>query len=54
VSPVYYNDTPLEGRGNGRKAWRDVYMWEHGASIFDAERALTDVKMVSLMGVISF
>jgi hypothetical protein len=54
VSPVYYNDTPMEGRGNGRKVWRDAYMWEHGVSVFDAERALTDVKMVSLMGVISF
>jgi len=54
VNPVYYNDTPLEGRGNGRQVWRDAYMWEHGAGMFDAERALTDVKMVSLMGVISF
>ncbi|MBN1504404.1 MAG: glycogen-binding domain-containing protein [Candidatus Eisenbacteria bacterium] len=54
VNPVYYIDAPLEGRGNGRQVWRDVYMWEHGASVFDAERALTDVKMVSLMGVISF
>ena len=54
VNPVYYIDTPLEGRGNGRQVRRDAYMWEHGASIFEAERALTDVKMISLMGVISF
>lgn len=54
VNPVYYNDTPVEGRGNGRQVWRDTYMWEHGAGLFDAERALADVKVVSLMGVITF
>jgi hypothetical protein len=54
VNPTYYNDAPLEGRGNGRQVWRDLYTWEHGGSVFDAERALSDATMVTLMGVIRF
>jgi len=54
VSPTYYKDAPLEGRGNGRQVWRDTYMWEHGADMFAAERALSDIRMITLMGVISF
>jgi hypothetical protein len=54
VSPTYYIDAPLEGRGNGRQSWRDVYMWQNSADVFAAERALSDVRMISLMGVVSF
>ncbi|MCX5801614.1 MAG: glycogen-binding domain-containing protein [Candidatus Eisenbacteria bacterium] len=54
VNPVYYKDAPLEGRGNGRQIWRDAYMWEHGVDVFAAERALSDVTMITLMGVINF
>ncbi|UCF77788.1 MAG: glycogen-binding domain-containing protein [Candidatus Eiseniibacteriota bacterium] len=54
INPVYYRDVPFEGRGNGRRIWRDEYIWEHGGSVFDAERALSDVRMVSLMGAIKF
>jgi len=54
VDPTYYKDAPVEGRGNGRQIWRNMYMWANGVDMFAAERALSDVTMFTLMGVISF
>lgn len=55
LNPIYYIDTPVEGREIGRERWLSSYLWPRpGATLIDAERALEDLKIISLMGVISF
>ncbi|MFZ1947722.1 MAG: hypothetical protein WAW06_09250 [bacterium] len=55
LSPLYYRDTPVEGREIGRERYMASYLWlDPAASLLDAEEALEDLKMVSLMGVIAF
>jgi hypothetical protein len=55
LNPLYYRDTPVEGRQIGRERWMASYLWvDPQANLIDAERALEDLKMISLMGVIAF
>ncbi|MFH1314137.1 MAG: glycogen-binding domain-containing protein [Candidatus Eisenbacteria bacterium] len=55
LSPLYYVDTPVEGREIGRERWLSSYLWPRpGATLIDAEMALDDLKIITLMGVISF
>jgi hypothetical protein len=55
LNPLYYTDTPVEGREIGRERWLSSYLWPRpGATLIDAEAALEDLKMIVLMGVISF
>ncbi len=55
VNPLYYMDTPVEGREIGRERWTTSYMWVNpGSSLIIAEREMENVKMLSLMGVIAF
>jgi hypothetical protein len=55
LSPLYYRDTPVEGREIGRERYMASYLWlDPAASLLDAEKALEDLKMISLMGVIAF
>ena len=55
VNPLYYIDTPVEGREIGRERWRTSYMWVNPhQSLIMAEREMDSIKMLSLMGVISF
>jgi hypothetical protein len=55
VNPIYYRDQAVEGREIGRDRWMSSYMWlDPGNSLMDAEEALEDVDIISLMGVIAF
>ena len=55
VNPLYYRDTPVEGREIGRERWRTSYMWVNpNDSLIIAEREMENIKVLSLMGVISF
>lgn len=56
LSPLSYRDTPVEGREVGRERWMSSYLWAYPPTLtlMDAERALKNLKMISLMGVISF
>jgi hypothetical protein len=55
VNPVYYRDQPVEGREIGRERWMASYLWINPATgLIDAEKALDDIDMISLMGVIAF
>jgi hypothetical protein len=55
LNPVYYRDTPVEGREIGRERWMASDMWRSRTrTLVDAERDLEDLKMISLMGVIAF
>jgi hypothetical protein len=55
VNPIYYIDQMVEGREIGRERWMTSYLWlEPTTSLIDAEKALEDVDMISLMGVIAF
>jgi hypothetical protein len=55
VNPIYYRDTPLEGREIGRERWLSSHMWlKPDDSLVDAERMLDNLEMISIMGVISF
>jgi hypothetical protein len=55
LNPLYYRDTPVEGREIGRERWMASDMWLSPVrTLVDAERNLEDLKMISLMGVIAF
>lgn len=55
VNPLYYIDTPAEGREIGRERWRTSYMWVNPHdSLITAEKEMENIKVVSLMGVIAF
>ncbi len=55
VNPLFYRDTPVEGREIGRERWRTSYMWINPHdSLITAEREMENLKMLSLMGVIAF
>jgi len=55
VNPTRYDDTPVEGRANGRQVWRRHYLREHSAyDLIDAEEALEDAKTIGVMAVITF
>jgi hypothetical protein len=55
VNPIYYRDQPVEGREIGRERWMTSYLWLNATtSLLDAEEALDDLDMISLMGVIAF
>jgi hypothetical protein len=55
VNPIYYRDQSVEGREIGRERWTTSYMWLNPANdLLDAEKALEDMDMISLMGVIAF
>ena len=55
LNPLYYHDTPVEGREIGRERWMSSYLWlDPRANLIEAEKALEDLKMISLMGVIAF
>jgi hypothetical protein len=55
LNPLYYRDAPVEGRGIGRERYTASYLWLNPtANLIDAEEALDDLKMISLMGVIAF
>jgi hypothetical protein len=55
VNPVWYTDTPVEGRGDGRERWRSEYLWDHGLyDVLDAEKALEDARTIGIMGVLTF
>jgi hypothetical protein len=55
LNPLYYRDTPVDGREIGRERWMASDMWLSPLrTLVDAERNLEDLKMISLMGVIAF
>ena len=55
VNPIYYIDQSVEGREIGRERWMASYMWlAPTTSLIDAEKALEDVDMIFVMGVIAF
>lgn len=55
VNPLSYDDTPVEGRPNGRERWMSGYLWEHSdLDWLDAEEALEDARTIGVMGVITF
>jgi len=55
LNPLYYCDTPVEGRAIGRERYMASYLWlDPTANLVDAEEALDDLKIMSLMGVIAF
>jgi hypothetical protein len=55
ANPLYYRDTPVEGREIGRERWMSSYLWlDPQANLIEAEKALEDLKLISLMGVIAF
>jgi len=55
VNPLYYRDQPVEGREIGRERWIASYLWLNATTdLMDAEEALDNVDMISLMGVIAF
>ncbi len=55
LNPLYYRDTPVEGREIGRERWMSTYLWRDPSLIWiDAERALENLKIVSVMGVVAF
>jgi hypothetical protein len=55
VNPLYYIDTPVEGREIGRERWRTSYMWVNPHdSLIIAEKEMENIKMLSLMGVVAF
>ena len=55
LNPLYYTDTPVEGREIGRERWISSYLWPSpGSTLIDAEAALEDLKIITLMGVIAF
>ncbi len=55
VNPLYYKDQPVEGREIGRERWMTSYLWLNPTTgLMDAEEALDDIDMISLMGVIAF
>jgi hypothetical protein len=55
VNPVYYIDQSIEGREIGRERWMASYLWlAPGNTLIEAEKALEDVDMIFLMGVIGF
>ncbi|MGQ9604141.1 MAG: glycogen-binding domain-containing protein [bacterium] len=55
LDPLYYRDTPVEGREIGRERWLASDLWSNPtATLVDAERRLERLEMISLMAVISF
>jgi hypothetical protein len=55
LNPLYYTDTPVQGREIGRERWLSSYLWPRpGSTLIDAEAALEDLKIITLMGVIAF
>ena len=55
INPLYYIDTPVEGREIGRERWRTSYMWVNPHdTLITAEKEMENIKMLSLMGVIAF
>ncbi len=55
LNPLYYRDTPVDGREMGRERWLSSYLWlDPRANLIEGEKALEDLKIISLMGVISF
>ncbi len=55
LNPLYYRDTPVEGREIGRERWISSALWDNPtAKLVDVEQQLKDLKMISLMGVIAF
>jgi hypothetical protein len=55
LSPIYYRDTPVEGREIGRERYVSSYLWLNPEySLTEAEEALEDLDVITLMGVISF
>jgi hypothetical protein len=55
LNPLYYRDTPVDGREIGRERWLASDLWSNpGLRLVDAEEDLEDLDMISLMGVISF
>jgi hypothetical protein len=55
VNPLYYKDQPVEGREIGRERWMTSYLWlDPTTSLMDAEKALDELDMISVMGVIAF
>lgn len=54
VDPLNF-DIDYDGRCIGRYNWRQQYLWDNpGASLTDAEEALSDRKMVSLRAIFNF
>jgi len=55
LNPLYYRDTPVEGREIGRERWLSSYLWLMPfGTLVEAEEELEDLKVISLMGVIAF
>ena len=55
VDPTRYEDAPVEGRADGRAAWRRRYLRDHSAyDLIDAEEALEDARTIGVMAVITF
>jgi hypothetical protein len=55
LNPIYYRDTPVDGREIGRERYVSSYLWLNPEySLVEAERALEDLDIITLMGVISF
>ena len=55
VDPLFYRDTPVEGREIGRERWVTSRMWlDPETSLVDAEEDLDNIRMLTLMGVIAF
>jgi hypothetical protein len=55
LNPLYYRDTPVEGRQIGRERYVSSHIWRDPTlRLVDGERALDDLKIITLMGVISF
>jgi hypothetical protein len=55
LNPIYYRDTPVEGREIGRERYISSYLWENpAATLIRGEEALEDLDIVTLMRVIAF
>jgi hypothetical protein len=55
LNPLYYRDTPVEGREIGRERWLASRLWlGRLTTLVEAEEDLDNLRMLYMMGVIAF
>jgi hypothetical protein len=55
VNPIFYRDTPVEGREIGRERWVTSRTWlDPEITLVGAEHELDDLRQLFLMGVLAF
>jgi hypothetical protein len=55
VNPIYYRDTPVEGREIGRERWVTSRTWlDPAITLVGAEEEMDNIRILTLMGVIAF